>query len=171
MFDELTVTEIFRLSRTCHRLHDFTESYWSSKISLTRILKPFVPSDDEVECFRGMMRTTGAIISGSSALQAFARVQYDESDLDLYVKETKEDDVNFFLNGLGYSKLESNIATKEGLDPEDGYPGKSEILQVASYTRASSHRVVQVIYTLNAPILAVLQFHSSEFHTSSDQLI
>lgn len=167
MFDQLSVTDIFRLSRTCHRLHEFTESYWHSMISLSRILKPFISLDEDVDGFREMMHKTGAIISGSSALQAFARVHYDGSDLDLYVHETKEADVNSFLKFLGYRTSESNIATKEGLDPDDGYPGKTEIIRVATYIRYPSYRVIQVIYTTNAPVLAVLQFHSSELNRIS----
>ncbi|KAF8347121.1 hypothetical protein F5887DRAFT_882091, partial [Amanita rubescens] len=161
VFDELGVTDIFRLSRTCHGLYELTEWYWKSMISLSRILKPYVSSDEEVEDFRRMMRTTGAIISGSSALQAFTREQYDDSDLDVYVEDTKRDIVHSILERMGYSRLESNIGTKDSLDPNDGYPGKTEILHVVTYVKSRSNRVVQVIYTSKAPIFAILQFHST----------
>ena len=111
------------------------------------------------------MHNTGAIISGSSALQIFARVHYDESDLDLYVEETKAYSVSLCLSGLGYSRLESNIATKDSLDPGDSYPGKTEIERVETFRHHESERIVQLINTVREPIFAVLQFHSSTSET------
>jgi hypothetical protein len=161
VFDHLDVNDIMRLSRTSRRLHELSECYWDSNICLSRILRRYVSTDREVKEFRDMMHNTGAIISGSSALQIFARVHYDESDLDLYVEETKAYSVSLCLSGLGYSRLESNIATKDSLDPGDGYPGKTEIERVETFRRHESERIVQLINTVREPIFAVLQFHSS----------
>ena len=111
------------------------ETYWNSHICLSRILGPYLSSVVQIEEFREMMHITGAIISGSSALQVFARVHYDESDLDLYVESSRSLMVSSCLINLGYSKLETTIGTKDGLDPRDGYPGKTEIQQVESYRK------------------------------------
>ncbi|KAF8324800.1 hypothetical protein F5887DRAFT_902136, partial [Amanita rubescens] len=101
------------------------------------------------------------IISGSSVLQVFAREKYEESNLDLYVEETKSATVHDFLTRMGYRKLESSIiATKEALEPEDDYPGKTEIQRVMTYSSSTSDRQVQLIQTSREPTLAVLQFHS-----------
>ncbi|KAF8339457.1 hypothetical protein F5887DRAFT_889107, partial [Amanita rubescens] len=104
VYDQLQVADIFRLSKTCRLLHDFTGSYWTSQICLSRILSPYTTSNTEVDLFRYMMLLTGAIISGSTAFQAFARIQYDDSDLDLYVHCTKAAIVQTFLATLAYDQ-------------------------------------------------------------------
>ncbi|KAF8333315.1 hypothetical protein F5887DRAFT_922077 [Amanita rubescens] len=161
LFDALEVTEIFRLSKTCHHLHDLTESYWSSQISLSRILEPYIGNENEIELFRGMMRKTGAVISGSTALQAFARVQYDDSDLDLYVDRSRTGPVRTFLTILGYARLELSRGTNDSLEEGDGYPGKTEINSVDTYVKKGCDRIIQLIGTERDPVFAILQFHST----------
>ena len=151
-----------RLSRTCRHLHGMAETYWNSHICLSRILGPYLSSAVQIEEFREMMHITGAIISGTSALQVFAWVHYDESDLDLYVESSRSPMVSSCLINLGYSKLETTIGTKDRLDPGDGYPGKTEIQQVESYRKEGWNRIIQLINTVREPVFAILQFHSSK---------
>ena len=106
---------------------------------------------------------TGAIISGSSVLQVFVRVQYEESDLDLYVEESKAHLVSLCLKNLGYSRLVFGVGTKDSLDPGDGYPGKTETKRVDTFVHQESRRIVQLINTVREPIFAILQFHSSTY--------
>ena len=148
IFDELLIDDIMQLSRTCRRLHGMAETYWNSHICLSRIIGPYVSSVVQIEEFREMMHMTGAIISGSSALQVFAWAHYDESDLDLYVEASRSQIVSSFLINLGYSKLETTIGMKDGLDPGDGYPGKTEIQQVESYRKEGWNRIIQLINTV-----------------------
>jgi hypothetical protein len=138
------------------------ETYWKSHICLSRILDPYISSAHQVEEFREMMHKTGAIISGSSVLQVFAWVHYDESDLDLYVEASRSQPVSSCLINLGYSRLETNIGMKEGLDPGDGYPGQTEIQHVETYGTDASNRIIQLINTLREPVFAILEFHSSK---------
>ena len=54
--------------------------------NLTRLVCSFFPGE-QVLSFQNMLKTTGGIISGSTALQFLDRTQYSVVDLDLYINQ------------------------------------------------------------------------------------
>ncbi len=58
--------------------------YWISKLNCSCILEPHLQSEIDVQTFRAMTQLeTKALISGSTALQVFARKRCIDSDLDI----------------------------------------------------------------------------------------
>jgi hypothetical protein len=136
---------------------------------LARVLDPYFNSNGDIEKLREMMKETGAIISGSTALQFFARDTYCDSDLDIYVEDTKSQIAQLFLTSLGYKILQNAIGTNDGLEPGDGYPGELEIEKVITLVKPGIAQFVQLVCTKREPVVAILQFHSSKslIHSST----
>lgn len=71
---------LVRLSRTCSALYKLRRGEWN----LNRLMSRFV---ENPKGFRDVMRQCGAVISGGLALQFFARKTWEESDMDVFVKD------------------------------------------------------------------------------------
>jgi hypothetical protein len=150
------------MARTNQYFRDLTEMYWNSRLNLARVIEPYFDSHHDVQTVREMMKETGAIISGSTALQFFARETYGDSDLDIYVEDTKWKSALSCLTNLGYKVLPNAIGTNDGVEPGDGYPGELEIEKVITLVKGGIARFIQLICTKREPVLGVLQFHSSK---------
>lgn len=161
VFDLLPVRDVFRVSRTTRLMHKLTQSYWSWKLDVACVLWPFFRSIEQTHLFLQMMHRTGAIVSGSTALQLFERTCYEESDLDLYVNIESVGEVYGWLSEAGFRKIEQDEA-KQRMVIGDSYPMVDEIKKVEGYATVSSSKIVQVITTKKSPVLAVLKFHSSK---------
>jgi hypothetical protein len=150
------------VARTNEYFRNLTETYWNSRLNLAHVIGPYFDSHHDVQTIREMMKETGAIISGSTALQFFARETYGDSDLDIYVEDNNSNMSLSCLMNLGYNVLPNAIGTKDGLEPGDGYPGELEIEKVITLVKQGNARFVQLVCTRREPVLAVLQFHSSK---------
>ena len=125
-------------------------------------MQPFI-RPETLYCFRQMLQATGAIISGSTALQFLDRARYDDSDLDIFVNHLKCDIVSKWLLNQGMKRVK-NISqpTPDGIDDVDGYNGSGETHHVEEYevTYSELPRRIQLIATSSDPVIAVLNFHS-----------
>ena len=136
----------------------------------------------EILHFRELQATTGAIISGSTALQFFDRTVYADSDLDLYVQHDRSRDLALWLESIGYmfvplendnfNTLQMSLDKSPDFDPTDitfdsEYCDGVIILNFIKKDRPS----IQVITSRGPAIAMVLQFHSSASFSSSSEHI
>ncbi|TDL16736.1 hypothetical protein BD410DRAFT_730928 [Rickenella mellea] len=171
LFDHCSPATILRVKRTCKLAETAVKLYMSTAYDVDRHLRRFVR--DPVG-LRNLMRRTGAIISGSFALQVMDRTVYPEGDLDLYVFQRDYIEIgNWFLrhSGFPYSfqpfpfqspDFERALFSKHESQPEYDIPS---ISGVANFTcmndEDGSDRKVQIIVAKRAPIQCVLEFHST----------
>ncbi|KZV70733.1 hypothetical protein PENSPDRAFT_432296 [Peniophora sp. CONT] len=140
-----------------------------------RVLSPFFR---DVDGFRGIQAKTGALVSGSTALQLFDRTTYANSDLDLYVDYRFADDVvTYLLEGEEYvferrenQDPNAHVALNNLLHAEnmygnlapapvmEGYLGRG-IRNVLDFTRGD--KKIQLITSKKAPLDIILLFHST----------
>jgi len=133
----------------------------------------------EILRFRELQATTGAIISGSTALQFFDRTIYANSDLDLYVQHDCACDLALWLESIGYmfvplendnfQTLQMSLDKSPDFDPTDitfdnEYCDGVIILNFMK----EDHPSIQVITSRGPPLGMVLQFHSSGFFFCSE---
>lgn len=156
VFEFLPVRELLMVSRTCRAMRLLVKAYWPLAFNLARVLQPFlIPAD--VPSFRGMMKASGAIISGSVALQFLDRSSYPSSDLDIYVSHAHVNVVEPWL-------LEHGLTKVPRVDEPDATPQAYDrplvIHSVEDFRAADSGRIVQLICTRRCPFSAILEFHS-----------
>ena len=168
LFSYCTEKTFLSISRTCRIGHEAVKSYMRQAYNINRILTPFITSP---LAFRQLQARTGALISGSAALQFFDRSYYPEADLDIYVSHKFRLDVaNFFL-GDGYTfkptqKQNANLqiaAVGRTPDPDDEYELKA-VRVVLTFVKDRKHGEplkTQVVVTEDNPMESVLGFHSS----------
>ena len=106
----------------------------------------FTPA--EILCFRELQCVTGALISGSTAVQFFDRETYPDSDLDVYVEHRYVRTLTDWLVKIGYKyKPLSDAANMATLDaafaanpPEQElplHPSTGNIFAVQDYNKSS----------------------------------
>ena len=118
----LGVAEIVYLSRTCKQLSTLYAELRPRLWDVDRSLRRFV---DDPKSLRSEMARSEALISGSFALQFFERVQWEASDLDIFVGTNKADGSYTNSNGLrrlleteGYS-LQQDRGLNNGYSQEE----------------------------------------------------
>jgi hypothetical protein len=165
-----------RYARVCHSAHDAVSSYLRRAFKLERLLNRYL-SDKEILELRCLQFRTGAIISGSTALQFLDRSFYPNSDLDIYVQQDYKQEIASWLGIIGYKMLPTKGSTKTNLQhtmdemaqlsdvpivPPSStiYPGSFAILE---FSRGFSENKVQLMITEGSPVASVLNFHSSMF--------
>lgn len=79
--------DIVTLQKTTKQLSGSFETLFKTQWNINRLLKRFVVNPT---AFRSAMAEVNAIISGSFALQFFERVEWTESDLDIYVHDVND---------------------------------------------------------------------------------
>jgi hypothetical protein len=183
--------DLAMLSATNRELRSLVLSYNTrSYASLhTSILSKFF-SPAEAAVFRTIQAATGALISGSSALQFFERVEWEGSDLDLYteLKFTRRF-INFLVKCgyvyVPYEHQQDGLAAQQDIH-EAGYfeHGIADVLnfqkvvpkemadeinvdQVSDGKQGKEEetediRTVQVIVAWGSTMDVILDFHSSE---------
>ena len=137
----------------------------------------FTPA--EITRFRELQSLTGALISGSTALQFLDRDTYPNSDLDVYVEHRYVRCLAEWLVEIGYKYTPlSDSAEMATLDaafaaesPERQWPPHHEnIFGDGDYTKSTlvfnfekRHQqcTIQLITSFNCPIQCILDFHSS----------
>lgn len=91
--------ELLRLARTCKAFNGAISDFVPRAFDIHRNLREFFT--DPIG-FRVMQSYTGAIVSGSFALQFFIRAYYPLADLDIYVEAEKSPYVGRWLLKNGY---------------------------------------------------------------------
>ena len=169
VFDYCSPATLLRLARTCQLTYASSKAYMRRAFKIDRLLLPYFPSP---LAFRQLQARTGTLISGSTALQFFERVQYPDSDLDLYVFPKFRKDVERFMRQEGYAV--SSIRNKnpdlyqdaaEYDEFEDCLYEMRAVLAVITFEKKLEGREdkkVQVIVTQRCPMEAILDFHSSK---------
>jgi len=136
-------------------------------------------TSDEIINFRKLQATTGAIISGSTAVQFFDRDVYTNSDLDVYVEHQTARSLARWLEQIGYvfvSRQETEVQTLEmaldtnsdfrPVDPmteltDDAEKGYFDAVVILDFQKVN-HPDIQLITSRGPPLELVLNFHSSK---------
>lgn len=170
ILDALPPAEIYRYSRTCKTAYVIAQSYIRRRFCIDNILGLYFSEKQIIE-FRHLQFHTGMIISGSTALQFFNRLVYDDSDLDIYVDHRHRESVAIWLRDIGYIfKPTKRFGTKTleeaifGLSPFEDNTGLQYwgAMSLLNFEKESPQRKIQLITTDGTPITTVLNFHSSE---------
>lgn len=156
------IRTILQLSQTCRIMHNITNHYLISSFNITKILLPYFHTPENVMQFHEMMTHTGAVISGSTALQFFARTHYDESDLDVYMESQHLEEGTETIYALGYQKMERDDSDDGDIQAmEDAYPNTLHIETVNTFKNYESNKTIQLVATNCPPLITILDFHSS----------
>lgn len=180
---------IIKLSLTCRKGYDAIRACISLVYSINKRLGHFVSVQDE---FRSMQARTGALISGSFALQFFDDTFYPESDLDLYVHSRHAEEVGTWLLQNAYQFVpnekmdqapEFSRALLSFYEPEIALPdtticvpprdnsewyrmrGVANVFNFVKTMNRDGRTVVlriQLITASSTPLEIILNFHSSE---------
>ena len=161
-----------RTSTTCRIANRAVHPYIHHAFNVDTLLLRFFP---DPLAFRALQAETATLISGSFALQLFARTVYPSSDLDLYLHKRHRRTVGRWLLAAGYkfaptsrqrSKFEDEVLRR----PRPGHDGHYAMPGIACiYTfhrdppqGAPGERLkVQLIVAINTPMEVILGFHSS----------
>ncbi|KAL1750360.1 hypothetical protein FB107DRAFT_279706 [Schizophyllum commune] len=168
----MSLTDLINYSRVCKDTNRAVSAYARTAYQLHRCLLPFMDRTD-ADRLRLLMRSTGAIISGSVALQFFTRETMYPCDLDLYTDRFRAPDIFAFVLGLGYVYLPregQHPVLKHALTRADNEEvvrdtliyDKESLLDAFSFVRpCSPNTIIQVMVAAHSPIDAVLDFHST----------
>lgn len=124
-----------------------------------------------------MQAQTGAVISGSLALQFFERTRYEGSDMDLYVEHWHAEQVLEFLLHAGYTytpqthQLSDCMAELNRVDANHGsefenYPGAGIISALFNFMKGERKIQIMTACSRSSVFGMILRFHSSEFAIS-----
>ena len=169
--------DLLRLMRTCKAFERMVRDFMRREYDLNKRLLSFFL---DPLAFRTMQWSTGAIISGSFALQFFTRSHYPTADLDIYVCRPGGVRAGNWLQDNGYDYVpacveEDGVVCKQpdsfehairSMDfawaPDrfycEGVDGVFNFERVV----CGCVRKVQIIVTGLCPIKTILNFHSSK---------
>lgn len=178
----LAPADICRLAKACRLLHEAVPRRLSFIFNLDQLLLSFF---DDPDAFRVLQSRTGAIISGSFALQFFTRTFFPQADMDLYVTAGARSEVGYWLLSHGYQfvargpvlhpvtdavvhpaqRREFNVALDVFHNIEGPNHGIVQgVLSIMDFHRwvGGALRKVQVHLVTSCPLYTVLKFHSSK---------
>ncbi|TFK59529.1 hypothetical protein BDN72DRAFT_732535, partial [Pluteus cervinus] len=142
-------------AKTCKRFRTLAHSFYGRAFDATRPLKKhFIPT--EIVEFHARMKYADALISGSTALQLFERMDYPNSDLDVYVQEDRS---NALLSWLEDRYLLTG-ASRWYKDPPRMHRAISKVYTFERNFNGQ-HSAVQLILTSDHPLEAILEFNLS----------
>lgn len=182
LFGYIGSGDIIRLGWTCRRFQGAVCDYWPRAFNIQRTLSYFF---EDILGFRLLQFRTGAIVSGSVALQFFDRSPFTPSDLDIYVHMLARQEVGEWLlkQGYMYNSYRRVIRLETGeeisIDQPQSYAEAigsllnahivnrfyvREVLGAIEFVKTVNGKqlTVQVNLVTGCPIGAVLNFHSSE---------
>ncbi|KAF7426048.1 hypothetical protein PC9H_008413 [Pleurotus ostreatus] len=186
----LSLRELRIYGTTCKDIHLAVEEFVKKEYDIDTYLTRFLLKKD-IYTFCEVQRMTKTIISGSIALQFFARLNFPSCDMDLY---TPSKEASFMCRCLelfgcvAKAKDGSETTAVALLDaswrlmletPVNGNSlyGPRGILTVVNFSTPTG-RLIQVIVTIIPPVEVLMGYHSSEvfslsciircsYHTSS----
>ncbi|KAK7022986.1 hypothetical protein R3P38DRAFT_3194897 [Favolaschia claudopus] len=167
LFSLLANRELVRLMSTSRRIRALIHDLC---FDISRLLRRFFGSRENVEQFRYMQQQTGTIISGSIALQFLNRLSWEDSDLDLYVGHAMAPVAVVFILENGYTfkpkeNQKSNLSLQlcsSGNDHSDQWSdyGDSEVSEVADvFDFHKGEQKIQLITAVRTPMQIILNFH------------
>lgn len=173
IFDACTPASIARLSLTCRTAYGAVKSYLTRACDVNGLLSRYF--SDPLE-FRSLQRRTGALISGSTALQLFLRERYPESDLDVYVRKDVREEVARWVLAQGYRFKPSKYQNND-FEIAIAKPGKDRLEETRTYefhgisfvftfvkpleSDPDKELQVQIIVATHTPMDVILAFHTS----------
>ncbi|KAK7028455.1 hypothetical protein R3P38DRAFT_927432 [Favolaschia claudopus] len=163
LFSLLDTRELVRLMSTSRRIRSLTHEIC---FDISRLLRRFFGSRENVEQFRRMQQQTGTIISGSMGLQFFNRLTWEDSDLDLYVGRAMASLAAVFILENGYTfkakeNQELSISLQLPLSVNGqrmSYLGRG-IADVFDFHKGEQK--IQLIVAVTSPMEITLNFHST----------
>lgn len=181
IFSRSSPATLARFGCTCQIARRALQDYRSRAFDINTHLRRYI---SEPKAFRDLQARTGAIISGSTALQFMDRTFYPEADLDVYVYPQDYLDVGrFFMRDveMGYvfkpnsrqdpdfEKANITLNFNPQIVEEDEIEDGADLYQIkgvqAVFTFISTttpiREKVQVIVVHNSPLECILNFHSS----------
>ncbi|TDL16734.1 hypothetical protein BD410DRAFT_755116 [Rickenella mellea] len=167
LFDCCSPASIFCIGRTCKIARNAVQFYVKRTFDINDHLHRFVHNPIE---FRSMLDRTGAIISGSNALQFLNRKTWPESDLDLYVYKPNYKEVGRWLQdnaGFSYTYRPFHLQAQNFAETDADEPmyENDTICGVFEFRsneqQDGTHRIIQVIVALKSPMDSILKFHST----------
>lgn len=108
ILQSLSPAELFKISLTTSVCQDAVAAFLKCTYWLDLFLLPFFTVAQYLQ-FQRLQGETGALISGSVALQFFDRTHYGTSDLDIYVNHHYILVVHEFLLSAGYTYQEEDL--------------------------------------------------------------
>lgn len=182
---ELSPRDRLQYSKANKEACSHVESFNRRAFQVEKVLSPYFSPEEIVE-FRKLQYSTGALISGSTALQFFDCSVYPDSDLDLYVELDWCQSIADFLQRIAYTyrptkkqppSFDSALEYTLGLDFEhawddidnnqEGFEGYiyNGIAGVFDFVR--DHKKVQIIACHSCVMDVILGFHSSTSFSSN----
>ncbi|KAI0339888.1 hypothetical protein BDW22DRAFT_1335607 [Trametopsis cervina] len=167
-----TPATIFKVGMTCHVLSEVVEGYVQFAFNIDRSLAVFF---EDVHEFRRLQHRSGLLISGSFALQFMGRLNYEGSDLDLFLPRHSRLEVALWLQTQGYvfapsgmqgqsAHLETALGGQEVGQHEHAYR-LAGIFTVVTFRRRNVEgappTTIQLIIARSTPMELILGFHST----------
>lgn len=158
------------LSRLDRAFNAILRGYFQRMFTIDRLLAPFLSFVDD---FREVQSRTGALISGSTALQLFDRAHYAGADLDVYVGCPHALDLATYLREREHYEFRPQPSQRS--TPEDalamafvhptlyGYYKLAGIVGVLNFVH--NDKKIQIIVARHSPLDVILNFHSSMSHS------
>ncbi|KAF9530850.1 hypothetical protein CPB83DRAFT_892134 [Crepidotus variabilis] len=171
IMSSLSRKDLLILAQTPWDFRDRVDAYMRRASNIDNFLnKYFTPT--EVAHFRYLQSRTQAIISGSMALQFFERVEYPNSDLDIYVENDHKKEIIAWLLQIGYlfeSRRNKTLAEEMQSPPPpqddtiadaSGYFGRG-VANVFNFFQDGPERRIQLITSYISPLRVIINFHST----------
>ncbi|THU90470.1 hypothetical protein K435DRAFT_601980, partial [Dendrothele bispora CBS 962.96] len=161
----LSPRDIVAFSLSSRHNYDEAQSYNRHAYSIDNLLSPRYFTIEETIMFRTVQALTGAVISGSTALQLFARVRWRESDLDVYVQHSTGYLMAIFFITIGYSfqpTARQGASISDAYDQfhlDEVYDDGRGFACVLNFQRGTSK--VQLVTAKYSPFDVILNFHST----------
>ena len=171
-----------RYARVCRTTKNAVSSYIRRTFKLEGILGPYF-SETQILELRRLQFESGALISGSTALQFFDRSFYPDSDLDIYVQFDNKREIALWLDSIGYKMQPTRrgnptVVTlpqvldmgfpwnaSDNLDDSTyDYPGPFVVLD---FLKAGFERKIQLLISEEPPLISIFRFHSSVYQHKS----
>ncbi|KAL0578305.1 hypothetical protein V5O48_003682 [Marasmius crinis-equi] len=171
-FPLFSAAELSIMLAVNRKFRDVIESYRRSAHDIDKLLLMFFTLV-EIQRFRELQSFDGFLISGSIALQYFARVVWPDSDLDIYCYPKHFARLVRLLGAFGYDYIPDAGQTldlhafvkviQEGVGDLLHYDSRQSISAVLSFTRVTNgvSKKVQVVVCQRSPMEAILKFHST----------
>ncbi|KAF9265255.1 hypothetical protein L218DRAFT_861115, partial [Marasmius fiardii PR-910] len=171
IFSCLDPHDIIYYSQTCREAYRQVQSYWRRAMRIEDLLSSYFTRSETCQ-FRVIQSLTGALISGSTALQLLNRERYPDSDLDIYVEHRYGSFIGSFLEVIGYKfkptqeqPKDLEVAIKKvarEMRKQRGYQGYSQGRGFAGvFNLVRGGRNIQLITAAESPLDIILNFHST----------
>ncbi|KAF7966524.1 hypothetical protein HWV62_38068 [Athelia sp. TMB] len=175
---------LYAFSQTCKPAKECVQQYFDTVFDINKHLGFFLPNP---LAFRNMQAKTGAIISGSNAVQFFDRTYYHDADLDVFVNpghcravglhmikvqgyrvvEEEEDDTQKTLDiggSIEHVKAMATTAANHARETRYSHRSIHVVCRLERLTVEGKTQMAQVILTSDCVFHAIMNFHSMSLY-------